>query len=217
MAPKAQITFKSTSQRLNELLENKKNRTYFVAFVTFFFVFVMAIFGIIPAYNSAITQGEENVKRDELIQKLNTKLATSKKLNDELNTNEEIIEYFDKVFPNESIQENVIILINKLGKINNVAISSMSFADLTQDQILYLQASDRIKAESTSIALEGNQENISNFVNALEKSRRIFDVQSVSVSRKADQSVQEFGGNDFIATIQAYYFYFGQANVTPTP
>jgi Tfp pilus assembly protein PilO len=205
------INYRSKTFQLSEYLQDSKNKSFFTAFTTFAFVIIMALFGIIPAYSSLGSQIKDNELRDEAKQNLEKKLDDLKKLFDEQKQNESLVNYLFQVFPDNPTQENVIELLENLGKKDGIFIKSFGFSENQGDSNILknLKLSSSVKYQRVNVIAEGTQSGIVNFVKEIETLRRIVNIENLTINRKTGVELTQSQANlDFKLNIQADYFYF---------
>ena len=205
------INYQSKTFRLAEYLKDSKNKSLFTAFVTFAFVIIMVVFGIIPAYSSLGSQIKDNESRDEMIQKLEKKLDDLKQLFDEQKQKESLVNYFSQVFPDNPSQENVINLLENIGKSDGIYIKSMTFSETSNSNnaLKKLNLDPSLKYQGVNIIAEGTQAGIVSFIEKIETLRRIVNIENLTINRKSGvELTQSQPTLDFKLNIQANYFYF---------
>src|SRR5260221_5060878 len=179
------------NKALNDLLSTSQRKSYFVGFVTVLFILVMVLAGILPAYSAFTFQNEENNKRDEAIDKLTSKLETTKGLTKEMEDKQPLIDYFNEVFPSVASQDSIVSLVNTLVNSNNVYFVRLSFKESDANALAVLNFDPNVGAQDASVVLEGSRDNLLNFVKDLEQSRRILNLNGLSVDRKSDEQLKQ--------------------------
>lgn len=213
------------NKRLNELLSTSKNKSYFVGAVTVLFIILMTMVGILPAYSAFTFQNEENDRRDEVIAKLQNKVDISKALTEEYQSKTDLVNYFNKVFPNIPQQSDIVQSLTDLADKHQVYLSKLTFVSVSPADLAKQQIDPSVKAQSVTLSLEGSRENILAYLSDIELSRRIFDATTISIDKKVidqssitDQS-NSLSKGDFEATFQLLYFYYNSGSAgstTPT-
>jgi len=208
----------SISDKLNEIFKTTQSKTYFIAFMTFLFVLILVLFGILPAYSAFIFQSNENVRRDDLIAKLDKKLTISKDLTTEYTTKGAIISYLNQIFPSESTQDNIIQTITASVNKDSAFLQSISFVrNNLQDpsDTLIPNLSPKVQKQQISVLAQGTQANLLILINDLETSGRIFNIKSVSLSRKTEQEIaSSVLKGDYKVILQMYYYYYDKTVTT---
>lgn len=181
------------TQRLNKYLETSQHRSYFLIFATVAFVFVMVVFGILPAFSAFSLQGAENEKRQIAIDQLNRKLSDLRTLTQQSQEKEDIIEYFNQIFPNATNEEILFLETILIANNNGVYLSDMTFKESTtyrtdlQNRGIVLD--NKVKAIDIALKVEGSQQTLNNFIANLERKRRIYNIQDFNLNRKPDQDI----------------------------
>lgn len=196
---------------LEQYLQTSKNKTYFVAAVTFLFLLVILIGGIIPAFSSVLSQYEENKKRDDAIFQLETKLSTLKSLTLQESEKSATLEIFDNVFANELNQKDAVSEINQLSTLNNLTLKSVTFTEAgtrRQTPDSEFGVTPNVQAQEVSFSIQGNKDNIMKFINALETSKRLYNVVSISFQVATNQQTgQPINNNEFVGSFKVEYFW----------
>jgi Tfp pilus assembly protein PilO len=202
--------YRNVNKRLNELLATSQNKSYFVGAVTVIFIVIMAMVGIIPAYSAFTFQNEENGKRDILIEKLKTKLATSQALSKEYDNKIDLVEYFAKSFPNNADQQGIVELINSMVNENSSFLDKITFNRNPTPAFLQLGLDAQIKSQQVSITVQGSQSSLLNIVKQIEQSRRILNIASITIDRKPQEQIDEQGvqNGEYVLNAQLEYYFF---------
>lgn len=183
----------SISQKLNKYLETAQHRSYFLIFATVAFVFVMVVFGILPAFSAFSLQGSENEKRQIAIDQLNKKLSDLRTLTQQSQEKEDLVEYFNSIFPNATNEESLLLEIILTANSNGVYLSDLTFKESTtyrtdlQNRGVVLD--NKVKALDLALKVEGSQQTLNNFISNLERKRRIYNIQDFNLNRKPDQEI----------------------------
>jgi hypothetical protein len=208
------------TKRLNEYLKTSQNKSYFVISVTVLFVVLVILVGIIPAVSAISLQRSENKKRDEVITKLESKLATLKSLTGESTTKKSLVDYLNAAIVDEMDQASFLTEIDALIEEENLFLTSVSFdfpdnITIDNDLIKKYQVSSQLKSQSVNILLEGSMDNIKDFVGKLELTRRIKNVESVSLAKKGSDGVTEIPlDREYRLSVTVQYFYYSQNTTT---
>jgi Tfp pilus assembly protein PilO len=208
------------TKRLNEYLKTSQNKSYFVISVTVLFVVLVILVGIIPAVSAISLQRSENKKRDEVITKLESKLATLKSLTGESTAKKSLVDYLNAAIVDEIDQASFLTEIDSLVEEENLFLTSVSFdfpdnVKVDNDLIKKYQVSSQLKSQSVNILLEGSMDNIKDFVSKLESTRRIKNVESVTLAKKGNDGVTEIPlDREYRLSITVQYFYYSQNTTT---
>lgn len=202
-----------TSAKLNEYLKTPQHRSYFLIFATVVFVFIMVVFGVLPAYSAFSLQGEENAKRQAAVDQLNQKLSDLKSLASQAQENSDLVSYFDYILPSKVDQDIILNELMALATNSGVFLTNTTFKINTEVQRQFTTQSVNIDAnvESQTITLsaEGSQQSINEFLGRLEKKRRIFNVASFNITRKSQQEISSTSPDRYynlILTLSIYSY-----------
>jgi hypothetical protein len=198
------------SYRLDKYLTTPKRKSYFVVAVTVVFILVIIIGGIVPAYRSVVSQNLDNEKRRNIIAQQERKLSHLESLNMEKADSGAILGVFNDVFPEENPQASVIEEVSLLAVQNNVKIDTVNFSKLNRAVPLRTQflVTDNVKSNSINIVGFGERTEIIDFIESLEKSTRIFNINSVSLKLRPINDLrtnQDLGDHAFTIDLE-YYF-----------
>ncbi len=198
-------------KKVEELLSTGKRKSYAVAAITVFFILLMAFAGIIPALSSLGYQHEENIKRDAIITKLQNKLDILKSFVQQNSDKKDVINFLNDMFPDKFAQKDIVDKIVELSDKNSVNIVSFGFQDPQpgeQDELDALTTGNS-KILTTSITGDGTLENLESFVKDVETSRRIMNITSVVISKKAADEVNTIiDGRDFNLSLSIDFYYY---------
>lgn len=179
--------------KLNGYLQTAQHRSYFLIFATVVFVFIMVVFGVLPAYSAFTLQGEENVKRQESIDKLTKKLSDLKSLTAEYQEKEDLVEYFNYVFPAVQDQDIVLNEIMSMADETGVYLKDLNFKENTELQRQFtsqgVNIDPNIQSLTLSINIEGSQQTINEFLERMETKRRIYNTSNFNITRKVQQEI----------------------------
>ncbi len=196
---------------LEQYLKTSKNKTYFVAAITFLFLLVILIGGVIPAFSSVLGQFEENKKRDEGILQLETKLNTLKNLTLQESEKAETLEIFDNVFSNQLDQKDAVSEINQLATLNNLVLRSITFAEAgtrRQTPDAEFAVTPNVQAQEVGFSIQGDKDSILKFMDSLENSKRIYNIVNVSFQVATDQQTgKPISNNIFMGSFKVEYFW----------
>ena len=201
--------------KLNELLSTSQRKSYFVGFVTVLFILIMTLGGILPAYSAFTFQNEENSKRDQVIDALTAKLNTVKSLTKESQDKASEVEYFNEIFPSEPNQDEIYTLINTMVNANNLYFGRITFRKLDTIGLAPLLVDENVGGQEANLLLQGDRDNLLNFVKDMESNRRIMNIIGVSIDRKSDEQLEEEasgdgGGAGSYSLIMQFQFYYYQ-------
>ncbi len=195
--------------RINQLLSNKRNKSYINTFATVLFILFMSLAGIIPAISSLGNQYEENSKRDNLISDLNEKLEGLKSLLGESEQKVDLITYFDKVFPETINQDNIVKLILSLSDESNVVIDSFSFEELSNADQAQANAKYGLDVKVLNLILtgDGSQTEVLDFLNRVEDSALVLDIKDLTLSKLVTSNSLDVR---YSFDMSLYYFYYSK-------
>jgi hypothetical protein len=201
----------SRQSRLNELLSTSKNKSYFVAAATTFFFVVMMVGGVLPSYTAFTAQGEQNVKRQEAIDKLQTKVEALQSLEKQAKDNPELIDNFNFIFPDGPDQINIVNDLNKIASSDKVFIQATSFSEIRNINEIAkrLQVPRQIKAQSVTVLLDGVKDDLIAFVKDAENNPRIINPINVLITQKVGKELEDSLPNrQYKLNFQFEFYYF---------
>jgi Tfp pilus assembly protein PilO len=182
-----------TSAKLNEYLKTPQHRSYFLIFATVVFVFIMVVFGVLPAYSAFTLQGEENSKRQMAVEQLSKKLSDLKSLATQAQENEALVNYFDYIFPTVIDQDVILDELMTVSTNSGVFLTNTSFKNNPEVQRQFSTQNVNIDANVESLTitvnLEGSQQSLNQFLGNLEKKSRVFNVANFNITRKPQQEI----------------------------
>jgi len=197
-------------ERLNQLLATGKNKSYFTVGITVLFVVVMSIIGVVPAVSSLSSQAEDNIKRDEILGKMETKLKALKTLALQQDQNAELVSYFSKIMPDSINQKQVLDLLNSMAVSRNVFLSSFTFDNESREsvdraKILY---GEKVNAQLITLQSSGSKEDIISFLKDIDTSAYIMSVEDFSINRNT--TITESGNSEtiYIFNLKVLTYYF---------
>lgn len=199
--------------RLNELLNTSQKKTYFVAAVTVLFVLIMILVGILPSYTAFTVQAEQNAKRQEAIDKLEQKRTTIENLLKEEETKQVLVDRFDTSFPDVYDQIKVLQTLNAFVLENNVTLVNSTITNVTNtnDIVKKFQVGRQVQAQTVSLLVEGDRDNLTNFITDIEGDVNIFDVGSAIITRKVGRELEiSDPSKQFKLTLLFTFFYYNK-------
>lgn len=215
MAENIETKTQARQTRLNELLNTSQKKTYFVAAVTVLFVIIMLVVGVLPSYSAFTSQAVQNGKRQEAIDALDLKRTTIENLTKEEDSKKDILTEFNLAFPTATYDQiNVLTVAENVATKNNVFLMNSTITDVvnTNDIIKKFLVTTQVKTQTVSEALEGQREDLTNFIGDLESNVNLFDVTSAVISRKVGKELEiSQPGREFKLTIQFNFFYYVQS------
>ncbi len=202
---------KSRRQRLNELLETTKGKTYFVVFVTFGFTALMILMGLLPSYSAFVKQLEQNQRRAEHITNLKGKLSVMEDLVVENQEKEAIKNIFNKIMPNGFNQVDYVLEIEEFARTSGLGLNGLTFAisDDVANSIPSVRLDDKVRGMMINIQLDGDREALPEFILDLENSIRLYTIKDLTSIRKSDGELAEDGflrPYRFTLLVETYYF-----------
>lgn len=204
----------SKTSKLEEFLEEARNKTIFTVTITIIFAIILVVVGITPAFSSVAQQALENEARDEAIAKLEKKLTILKKATQKKTETEELYKLFNIVFPYEVKQEEILKLIRSKTLNREVLINSYSFSNdlpskLFEGELEY-SIDPRVKAQGLTLRGEGYFLDIVSFIEEMEKTGLILNVTNSLISRKSATEIQRSDNalRDYSFSITMHYYYF---------
>ncbi len=204
--------YKNATKKLNEILSTSQNKSYFVGAVTVVFIVIMAMVGIIPAYSAFTFQNEENGKRDVLIEKLRKKLKTSQTLSEEYTNKSSLVDYFNKSFPASAEQQDIIDTINAIISNNGAQLNRITFNNTPSPGFAQNEYDNQVGAQTVSITVEGSQGGLLSVVSDLENNRRILNILTLTMDRKAQEIIDagEAFNKEYVLNVNMEYYFFSK-------
>lgn len=202
---------RNVQAQLNELLATSKNKSYFVGAITVLFVILMVLLGILPSYTAFTTQGEVNVRRQDVIDKLEKKRTTLENLVRQETEKKNLFNKFNAIFPDEPVQVAVLNEIEALAvKEKNLLLnSSFTEARTNADVTRKFSTSKQVKAQTLTVLMEGDRQSLVNFVRDVEMNLRVLDIKNMVISRKVGTELEEAAPDrQYKLNIQLDYFYY---------
>lgn len=195
--------------KINQLLNNKRSKSYINTFATVLFILFMSLAGIIPAISSLTNQYTENEKRVVLINDLNTKLDGLKKLLGESESKSDLLNYFDSIFPEDINQDDIVKLILNLSRESSVDIESFSFEELSNNDRVTIGTllGDNVKAIKLNLTGNGGQTAVLDFLRRIESSALILDIKQMFVDKIIDNNSLNV---TYTFNISTFYFYYSR-------
>lgn len=211
MAP---LTQGRQSEDLSKYLESSQGRSYFVAAATTIFLAIFILFGVLPAYSAVFAQISTNEERDEAIAKYETKLETLRSFDAQAESDSNLINYFEDIFPEfDGTQDQVILRIFDTAALYNLTVMSMVISETeVGDQEIDVPLLDaRVSSGILQVRLRGSREQLISYVDEIESSRFIFDSRSTTLSKIADDQLNidnsgVEGDHQLILQLQFYYW-----------
>ncbi len=202
---------KSRSLRLNEYLDNARNKSIFVIAVSILFTIFFLVVGVIPAFQSVFDQSAENQKIEEAITKMQKRVDDIKVLIDQINSDANVLDYFNKVFPGQSDQEEIMKEMFELAEEKGVFINSVTFSENERAEPLVIQFGTvpQVISKQITVSFESNRVKALDFLKSIENSRKIFNVTDVTLSRKLGELLEKAGPDkEYDSTLVIEYFYW---------
>ncbi len=208
---------KSRVSQLNEYLSDSKNKSYFVVAVTVIFFIVFVFLGVIPSIRSIISQTSKNAEIQKAINRTSTKLRFMQQMVTEQSTKQSLIENFNSLFPNTISQESAIEDLYSLAEQNNIYILNLTFPDdrrrTAQSLAREFRVGPNVKSQAINLNAESNRDSIQNFIENLENSRRVFNIRTVTISKKTGEALINAGfDKEFNLSMVLEYFYWDGSN-----
>lgn len=195
---------------LSRYLQTSKRKSYFVAAVTLALVVVVVLGGILPAYSAIAFQIEQNKKRNEAINTLNSVIDQFKNFLILEESDVWVIDKFNQLFPEKLDQSSVLNDFVSIADRRSLKLQSVSFSQIQREIPLKKQFKTRdvVAYQYASISVEGTRRGILDMIKDIENSKRIYNIVDVDISR--NQKVNESGdlvGADFDATIRVEFYW----------
>jgi Tfp pilus assembly protein PilO len=204
---------KSRTARLNEYLQSSQNKSYFVGAISIIFIGIFVVVGIVPSVRSVLSQNEENKTIETQLQKLNNKSNVLNALIRENTDNTNILGVFNSIFPDQNSQEDVITDIYQIAENNNVFIKTANFPSGRREVPLSreFRTKNQVQSQKVNLSLEGGRLELQTFISQIENSKRIYNVESIVITKKSGQALQNAGpGRDYDLSMVIEYFYWNE-------
>ncbi len=200
----------SRRKRLNELLETSKGKTYFVVFVTFLFLAAMILLGILPSYSAFARQAELNGLRGQYIIDLQSKLSILEGLVVEDQVKAAVKGTFNIIMPNDFNQVDYVFEVNQTALRYGMKLVDIQF-EITTDfgnTIVALGNDANLRAISLNIQLEGDKGSVANFIEDMESSIRLYNINDVIMTKKNSDELSGDSSRPYKYTILAQTYFF---------
>lgn len=125
-------------------------------------------------YESNEVQNELTTKQTEYESKV-AYYAKIKEIIDGLESKRDILEKVDNALPNQFSFAPLIYFLQRKGDENGILIRSIAFSQNTPDPL-----NKDVKSAAFAVDITGNYQGLKNFLMALDKSERLFEVNSIS-------------------------------------
>ncbi len=198
-------------ERINQMLSTGQKKSYFTVGMTILFVVVMSIIGVIPALSSLGSQAEDNAKRDAIIEKLDTKLASLKTLTISQDSQTDLIDYFNNIMPDDYSQDDYINLIISLAKKDDVKVAYMNFErdNLDLNIKTSVLVGERVIPQYLSVSVSGDRTATLKFMGDVESSARILNINNFVLNRVPEYNSAGVNiGTTYNLTIKLIIYYF---------
>lgn len=179
------------SKKLRDFISTSKGKSYTVAISTVALILLLVVVGIFPAVNSILYQVQENDRKLGVLGTMDTKITTIRSLVQQEQLKPTISAALDKALPNGVSQEVLFDLINQGASENSVTINSLAFGEPSLSRklpLVFIGLSPYVDSKIVTITLTGPKDDLEKFLSFLENTRRIFNVQSVSMFKLEDES-----------------------------
>lgn len=177
--------------RLQEILNSREGRVVTLGAVSTIALILLVVLGIFPAVNSILAQIEQNQEREVALIQIDDSIDTLVTLSQEVQEKEDLANVLRNVMPRGFSQELVLERVFALGESAEVEFSNVRFFNtpVNRERILAEEFSSLpINSKQMSIQLRGTIAQIQSYINLLEDSRYIFNLQNVDLQR-ASQSI----------------------------
>lgn len=191
------------------LLKAKENYKIVNLLATIVFGFILFLFVSLPTLSSFTEQQRDNALRLKIVQEQEKKIRDLEILNQKYENEKNYIGFFETVFPNKLKQQEIIDFIIRKSKIYNLKINVANFSrpdiNATSSWVERLGLKNNLKEITFNLNLLGTRSNIINFLKDLEKSSRIFSINSITINKK--ESINNTS-NNFEIFLNGYIFYW---------
>jgi Tfp pilus assembly protein PilO len=214
MAEEKLYQTKSRTQRLNEILEDSQNKSYFVAAVTVIFAILFVVFAILPAFSSVINQNTENDQIREAIEDVEKKIETIQGMVNEQETKGAVLGFFDDIFPeNNDPQEDIVADLFARAEDREIIVLSSTFSEQVNDTEVRVQWAIRenVRTGMIQMQLSGSKDQLFDFIQEIEDLGRIYAIDSMSIFADTDETlldIDTLGEQRYRLNASIMYFYW---------
>jgi Tfp pilus assembly protein PilO len=172
-----------TSNALSDALNTAQGKTFSTAILTAVVVAMMLFFAITPALSSINTQLEKNDALRRRNQQLETKYNSLLQLQSKETSMAQQLLEFDEILGESKQQADIYVELEALTRNSRLTFRSLRFDEITGTVRKYekLSLSARIRYQRVKLIAQGDINNGLNLLDAIEKSKRIFDIEDVSI------------------------------------
>jgi Tfp pilus assembly protein PilO len=195
------------SQNLRDFIKTTRGKSYTVAAVTTFLVLGLFLFAVFPATSSIFAQVRENDERELALRQIEAKRQTIRDLLSFEQQNRVNTVALSMSLPDDLQQSTILEDIQILAASSGVQVANLRFTGIESSRSNFDEFeidSDVLDGKVVNIGVDGSRTQIQNFVTALEASRRVFNIQNLSISRREQDSTSPI----FRINIQAEVYFW---------
>lgn len=195
-----------TSSAWLEALNTTKGKTFTTALISILIVALLIFFAISPALSSITTQLEKNKKLSERIATMDQKIQDLNSLSSKEVQLESDLQTFESYFGEDKHQDVIFDELKAITADAGMSFISVNFSDSDPNAISKYKEADlnnKLQSQDVKLVVTGRLESLVDLVESIEKSKRILDVETMSVSKlevNNDEEVQV----DFL--IKSFYW-----------
>lgn len=201
------------SSDMRKFIATSRGRSYSVIVITGLLILVLVFFAILPAVSSILLQLSQNDSRLAALTKIDQKRETLRTLLGVHDQNLATAVGLNHALPFSLEQDDVIKDIVGFAGTNGVFLRSVRFVDIagrSRLSELYFDEPDFdfIDGVIINISLEGDRQNLRQFIASLEQSRRVFSLKTISISKVS--AAESATNSPFIMNLQMESYYWNQ-------
>lgn len=177
------------------LTDSRYHNSLFEVIVLFVVVVLVGVFVVRPKLNSNQMKSEELNKAKAQYEKVETDRSAMEKLLDKMDESEQDIAMVDQALPLHGRITALNLLIDNLAVSSGMQLASISTEDTSSnivagDEKLIedpYNANRKLQIINATVTVAGPVEQFRQFLKLIEKSPRLMDIDTVSISRQEDE------------------------------
>lgn len=173
-----------TSNALIENLQTTQGKTITAAISSVVVVALLFFLAITPAVSSITRQLDTNKKLEERNTKLESKLQQLLQLAQKEEQYAQDLESFNELFDENLHQDAIYDEVTNISQLTRMEFRGLTFNPNTSLPAKYndLEIDERLRFQSAKVSVYGQFGNMDNFLLKLEESKRILDIQDITVT-----------------------------------
>ena len=197
--------------QLERLTATPESRTYTVAIVTIVVVVLLLFFAIRPSVSSVLDRLNENSDKRKYIDQLEQKRINLTTLTSAETSQATQLQLLDSAFPEERKENEVLDNLDKLAKASSLDLKDVVVTITEEKSNIDTVLDVNTQYAVVSVQVSGVRSNIWGFVEDLESSNRILNLQKVGISSRIDESgnISQISDSEIVFEI----YYYKQQNV----